>query len=58
MRLSFWQRTATGDMVARHPNLDEAVAAFREYLPADHRIIYREPEASPAEPAKAQEVAA
>ncbi len=43
MRLSFWQRKATGGMGERHPNLDEAVAAFREYLPADHRIIYREP---------------
>jgi hypothetical protein len=42
-RLSFWQRKAEGDMSRRHPSLDEAVAAFRKYLPADHRIIYREP---------------
>lgn len=42
LRLSFWQRKATGDMAVRHPNLEEAVANFREYLPADHRIIYRE----------------
>ena len=30
-----------GSLSHRHPNLDEALAAFREYLPADHRIIYR-----------------
>jgi len=45
LRLSFWQRKATGDIAVRHPNLDEAVAAFKRYLPADHRILYREPEA-------------
>lgn len=42
MRLSFWQRKAAGDMAVRHPNLDEAVEAFKQYLPADHRIVYRE----------------
>jgi len=42
LRLSFWQRKAEGDMAVRHPNLDEAVKAFREYLPADHRVVYRE----------------
>lgn len=41
-RLMFWQRKATGGMSERHPNLDEAVQAFREYLPTDHNIIYRE----------------
>lgn len=41
-RLSFFQRVATGGMAERHPNLDEAVAAFREYLPEGHRILYRE----------------
>ena len=46
LRISFWQRKATGDMAVRHPNLDEAVEAFRQYLPADHRIVYREPEAA------------
>lgn len=43
-RLSFFQRSHEGGMAARHPNIDEAVATFREYLPADHRIIYRAPE--------------
>lgn len=42
--LSFFQRAHVGGMSERHPNIDEAVKAFREYLPADHRIIYR-PEA-------------
>ena len=42
-RLSFWPRQATGQLYQRHPNLDEAVADFRRYLPADHRIIYKEP---------------
>ena len=41
MRLSFWQRESGGGLGSRHPDLDEAVKAFREYLPADHRIIYR-----------------
>jgi hypothetical protein len=40
--LSFFQRVREGGMAKRHPNLDEALAAFREYLPADHRIIYRD----------------
>lgn len=44
LRLSFWQRKPSGGMGESHPNLDEAVSAFRAYLPADHRIIYREPE--------------
>lgn len=53
--LSFWQRKATGGMGERHPNLDEAIAAFREYLPADHRIIYKpqpEPHAQSDAPAR------
>lgn len=41
-RLSFWQRSATGGMAERHPNLEEAIAEFREYLPNDHRIIFTE----------------
>lgn len=59
MRLSFWQRVASGDMAVRHSNLDEAVAAFREYLPLDHRIIFRPAEepAEPAGPAPVEEVA-
>lgn len=42
-RVSFWQRPAEGGINTRHPNLDEAVASFREYLPDSHRIIYRAP---------------
>lgn len=51
LMLMFHPRVSTGDMARRHPNLDEAVARFRDYLPADHRIIYREP--APAEIAEA-----
>jgi hypothetical protein len=39
--LTFFQRSHEGGIATRHPNIDEAVAAFREYLPADHPIIYR-----------------
>lgn len=39
--LTFFQRSHEGGIAGRHPNIDEAVAAFREYLPADHPIIYR-----------------
>lgn len=39
--LGFWQRTHEGGMGRRHPNLTEAVEAFRAYLPADHSIVYR-----------------
>lgn len=37
-RLSFWRRTTEGRISQRHPNLDEAVADFRSWLPPDHRI--------------------
>lgn len=37
-RLSFWQRTASGSMSGRHPNIEEAVAAFEKELPADSNI--------------------
>lgn len=40
LRLSFHARGATGGTARRHPNLDEAVADFRRYLPADHRITF------------------
>lgn len=43
--LSFFQRSHEGGMAERHPNIDEAVQAFRAYLPEEHRIIYRAPEA-------------
>jgi hypothetical protein len=41
LRVTFWQRKAEGCMATRHPNLDEAVDAFRKYLPGNHRIIHR-----------------
>lgn len=45
--IGFWPRSHEGGMAERHPNLDEAVAAFRAYLPADHPIIYAaQPEGS------------
>ena len=34
------QRSQEGGVATRHPNLDEAIAAFRAYLPAKHRILY------------------
>lgn len=37
-------------MGVRHPNLDEAVARFRGFLPKDHRIVYREPERAAVDP--------
>lgn len=39
--LSFHERGHDGGTAARHPGIDEAVAAFRRYLPEDHRVIYR-----------------
>lgn len=42
--LAFSQRSHVGGMAKRHPSIDEAVAAFRQYLPDDHRIRYRVPE--------------
>lgn len=47
----FWQRQAEGGMSLRHPNLAEAVAAFREYLPANHSIVYQPVPAAQAEAA-------
>jgi hypothetical protein len=41
-RLSFWQRKSEGDMAVRHPNLEEAVKWFEDYLPANHRVRYSE----------------
>ncbi len=37
------ERAPAGAMHDRHPNLEEAVAAWRAELPADHPIIYRAP---------------
>jgi hypothetical protein len=42
--LAFHQREAGDEFSRRHPNLDEAVAAFREYLPEQHRIIHTQRE--------------
>lgn len=49
LRLHFSQRQAIGRFNEVHPNLDAATAAFRAYLPPDHRIVYRDhaPEANP-----------
>lgn len=44
LALSFHQRQSGGDISVRHPNLDEAVAAFRGYLPSHHRIIHTQAE--------------
>lgn len=39
-RLQFSQRSAEGGMMDSHPDIDEAVAKFRAYLPEGHRISY------------------
>lgn len=39
------ERSHEGAMHVRHPNLDEAVAAWRREFPADHPIVYRPKEA-------------
>lgn len=41
LRLSFWQRQATGSMSKRHPDLEEAIADHRDWLPPGHPIFYR-----------------
>lgn len=40
--LTFFQRGHDGSMAVRHPNIEEAVVDFRQYLPVDHPVIYRE----------------
>lgn len=42
IRMSFWQRAATGDISHRHPNLEEAVAEFRAWFPVDHPLRYQD----------------
>ena len=42
LRISFWPRRASGGIGERHPNLEEAVAAFQGWLPADHRVRFKE----------------
>jgi hypothetical protein len=41
-RLKLWlnERAAEGEMSARHPSLEEAVASWRADLPLDHSIRY------------------
>lgn len=41
LMLSFHKRDAGGGQSGRHPDIDEAVAAFRRYVPADHPITHR-----------------
>lgn len=41
LNIMLTERDAEGSMCARHPNLDEAIAAFRAEFPADHSIAYR-----------------
>jgi hypothetical protein len=43
--LSLWltERESTGGYSRRHPNLDEALAAWRRQFPVDHPIRYCEP---------------
>lgn len=43
LMLRFHQRDASGGYADRHPDIDEAVAGFREYVRADHPITYRAP---------------
>lgn len=39
--IGFWPREHVGGMGKRHPNLAEAVEAFRGWLPDDHPVLYR-----------------
>lgn len=41
LRLVFFQRRESGTIGQRHPNLDEAIAEHREWIPADHMLMYR-----------------
>ena len=34
------ERKADGRMGERHPNLEEAIAAYRRYVPSDHSVAY------------------
>lgn len=43
MKVCLSERAAEGDMARRHPNLEEAVAAWRAEVPKDHAIAYRAP---------------
>lgn len=41
VKLRFWQRKAQGRASVEHPDLGEFIAVFREQLPADHPLLYR-----------------
>jgi hypothetical protein len=41
LQICLTEREAAGAMHARHPSLDEALAAWREEFPSDHSIVYR-----------------
>lgn len=40
LRLCFWQRKAQGGISKWHPDLDEAVASHREFVPHTHPLLY------------------
>lgn len=48
LQIMLSERVAAGEMSARHPNLEEAIAAWRKEFPEDHSIRYREPEGTAA----------
>lgn len=43
LEVALHERAAAGSMSQRHPNLDEALAAWRDVFPADHPLVYRTP---------------
>lgn len=45
LQIALHERVHEGDISRRHPNLDEAIAAWRAEFRADHPIAYREPAA-------------
>lgn len=48
LRVFLTPRQSAGEMNRRHPNLEEALAQWREEFPADHQLAYREPAAEVA----------
>jgi hypothetical protein len=46
VEVALHERVADGDISRRHPNLTEAIDAFRQEMPVKHPIMYREPEAA------------
>jgi len=41
LKVAFWQRKEDGNMAVRHPNLDEAVAEFREWFKPVSQVNFR-----------------